>query len=101
MENIATIIIAVLGSSVINTVLTFIFTQVKEKKDKNSKSVRAERLTLLYIIKSCGKHYLRDGEITETDFKALEETYNLYKELGGDGYADKIYNAVKELDFKE
>lgn len=95
---ILTIIGAVLGSSVINTVLNFIFASVKEKRDKNSKSVRAERLTLLYIIKSCGKSHLKDGVINETDFKAFEETYNLYKELGGDGYADKIFAEVQGLD---
>lgn len=95
-----TIICAVLGSSVINTLLNYIFTMLREKKDKNSKSVRAERLTLLYIIKSCGKHHIKEGYISETDYKAIEETYNLYKELGGDGYADKIFEAVKSLDIK-
>ncbi len=98
MEMIAPIIIAVLSSSVLNSILAFIFAQIKEKNDKNSKSVRAERLTLLFIIKSCGIRHIKDGNISETDFKALEETYNLYKELGGDGYADKIFNSVKELD---
>lgn len=94
------IIIAVLSSSVINSILTFIFTMIQKKNDKNDNTVKAERLTLLYIIKSSGKEYLAEGYISETDFKAMEETYNLYKDLGGDGYADKIWHAINALDVK-
>ena len=97
---ILTIILAILSSSVINSILTFIFTQIREKNDKTSKGVHAERLTLLYIIKASGRQHIEDGFISETDFKALNETYQLYKDLGGDGYADYIWGKVQALDIK-
>ena len=95
-----TVICAILGSTVFTTAFTKLLDLIIEKCRKDSPQKRASRLTLLYVIKEGGKAYVAEGSICETDYRAFEETYKTYKDLGGDGYADKIHEEVNKLPMK-
>lgn len=101
-ENELTILCAVLSSSLLTGLVSKIADAIidrhKKKNIANDVHAKSERLTLLYVLKASGNEYIERGKICETDFRAFDETYHTYKDLGGDGYADKIYKAVTELE---
>lgn len=48
------------------------------------------------------EHYLAQGYITAAQYKSLNEyLYRPYKELGGNGTAEKIMMKIDKLEFKE
>lgn len=101
MESIViTIILAILSSTVINTIVTFIFDRIKDRKSHRNKYDEALRLILLSDIKETGKDFVKAGKINALDLQAFNEMYSCYKGLGGDGYADAVYEQVNSLEIK-
>lgn len=100
MEIVTTIILAILSSTVINTILTFIFDRIKEKRTHRNRFDEALRLILLSDIKDIGRDYIKCGKVNAIDLQAFNEMYSCYKGLGGDGYADQIHEKVNELEIK-
>jgi hypothetical protein len=43
------------------------------------------------------KHYLAEGEMTQSQFDQLSEFYNLYTSLGGNGQAKQYYDKASAL----
>lgn len=64
-------------------------------QNKGMKDVLLDRI--LYL----GKHYINDGSVTFDDRKRLRDMHKTYHtDLGGNGDADFIMNAVDELPLK-
>ena len=98
MESIIlTIALAILSSTVINTIVTFVLERIKDRKHHRNRYDEALRLILLAEIKKQGKFFIEQGEIEALDLQAFNEGYRCYKELGGDGYADTIHEKVNGL----
>lgn len=100
-ETTLALIVAVLGSGVITCILNFVFDLIKEKKRKKTKdeenTERALRMTMLYILKQSAEKYIADEEIGVKDLASFNETFNCYKDLGGDGWADEVHDLVNQL----
>lgn len=43
------------------------------------------------------KKYLKEGEISHDDYDTLHHIYTAYKELGGNGTAEKLYQEVEHI----
>ena len=108
--------VAIIG--VIGTLITSIFNLVNTKKEQKkgtlekietkvdnlskkldangdgTKTLLADKLKYL-----CGKA-INEGEITYDELRIIENLYNAYHELGGNGFMTDIYNRVKELKVK-
>lgn len=81
---------AILGSSVITLI-------VKTLIDHFSKGRKVDQFQLLGEIDRLGDKYISSGSIPKDQLKRFCETYDLYHDLGGDGYADAIYKKVTAL----
>ena len=98
------ILIAIISSGLLSGVLATLVTTISNKKmkeredDKNLKI--GLRLVLLYTLKRDGRDAIQKGEISKEDYEAFLASYNAYKALDGDGWADKVFNQVGALPVK-
>ena len=92
------IVIAILGSGVISTIISCIFQAHSDKKKKIDKFEEGMRLLLLSAMKMTGKSILADGTVSKSDYDSFCATYNAYKSLDGDGWADGIKKQVDALE---
>lgn len=75
------------------------FIHRKEAKNEKRDGVRAAILfCLLGEFERYCYHLEANGDRpTAAEYDRVQEMYNLYKTLGGDGYADSLFNVVKGL----
>lgn len=76
--------------------------QEKELVEKRLKSVEFANLAILHnkIYRQCSDH-LDVGFISIDDLDDLEYLFSAYKNLGGNGTGETLYNKVKNLPNKE
>ena len=89
-----------IGSGIMAIVLAAL--QRKWKKDDSHDErldalINAQKVTMVYEVKSAGKQYLNIGEISVDDKEVLHEMYQAYKGLGGNGHLDTIIHEVDRL----
>ena len=92
------IVIAILGSGVISTAISCLFQLHSDKKKKLDKFENGMSLLLLSAMKTQGKAILADGTVSKSDYDSFCATYDAYKSLGGDGWADGIKKQVDALE---
>lgn len=93
------IIVATLASSGLWSFVLYLI----QRKDKEKDALTKLMLGLAYreIMKLC-LEYIERGSITKDEYEDLiKYLYDPYKELGGDGTAERLVNAVKALPIKE
>lgn len=97
METLTTIIVAVIGSGVINTALNY-YLNNKEDKDgvkEASRLMMKDRLRFLCI------HYIHQEWIYEDELEDLIAMHKCYHdELEGNGYLDDLMSRVKNLEIR-
>lgn len=101
MNNLFEIVLAVLGSSGLTSLITFLIQRSDRKKDLEviGKSARTKMLVglghdrLLTLTDS----YIRRGAITLKEKRNLRYLYEPYKELGGNGDCEIGYEACQKL----
>ena len=91
------IILAVLGSGVISTIISCIFQIINEKKSKRTQFEEGMSLLLLSSLKRDARDLILQGSISKNDYDSFMATYNAYKTLGGDGWADSVKDEVVTL----
>lgn len=89
--------IAILGSSVLATLISGIFQVVNNRKSKVGKLENGMSLLLLSAIIEDGKKLQKQGKISKTDHDIFMAKYEAYKSLGGDGWADSVMSEVTKL----
>ena len=97
--------IAILSSSVLATLISGIFQYISKKTDKRTELLaktsdfeKGLSLLLLSSLKRDGKDIIAQGSVNKSDYDSFMATYNAYKALGGDGWADAIKTKVELLD---
>lgn len=74
---------------------------LEARKMRNSANSRLMMGIAYDKITSLGIHYIRRGYITKDELEEFEKYfYSPYKELGGNGIAERIWNEVKVLPFQ-
>ena len=95
------IILAIIGSGmfsgVVATVISTINSNKQKKKDDTKKLEVGLRLILLSTLKRDGNDLINSGKLSKEDYEAFLASYNAYKALDGDGWADKVLKQVSEL----
>lgn len=101
VEMILAIISAVLASSGLWAFVTTIYNS-KQKKHNLSESETKMLIGLAHDrIISLGLMYIDRGEITQDEYENLYEyLYKPYRELGGNGSAERVMEEVKRLKIK-
>lgn len=95
-----TIIIAVLGSSVLSTLITILYNAIRDRRARDDDLRAGVRLSLYFQFRDHALTAIRDGEIDPDELKVLVDTYECYKRLGGDGYCDKLMEVANSLTIK-
>lgn len=97
------IALAILSSGVISTLISCIFQIVSDRKKKLSRFEEGMKLLLLSDIRSNGKRLIEQGKVTREEHQIFIASYNAYKALGGDGWADSVKAKVEALqvDFED
>lgn len=91
------IAIAIIGSGALSALVSALVQLACDKKRNLSKFEKGMRLLLLSTIKRDGKDLVAGGKITKKDYDAFTATYDAYKSLGGDGWADKMKSEIDAL----
>ena len=99
------LVIGILGSGVLSTLISCIFQARRDKKqeiskfkDGMTKFEKGMSLLLLSSLKRDGKDLKAQGTISKNEYDSFEATYNAYKSLGGDGWADSVKAEIDALE---
>ena len=92
-----TIVLAIIGSGILSGALSTLITVIANTvRDRNG--IRAGvRMSLYYQFRDHALAAIRDGEVDANDLQILQDTYDIYKRLGGDGYFDNLMNKCQSL----
>lgn len=90
--------IAILGSSVLASIISGIFQIVNNRKNKQSKMEKGICLLLLSAIRQDGERLCSQGKVSQEEYKIFMAEYDAYKSLGGDGWADGVKDHVNLLE---
>lgn len=88
------------------TLLLYFVQRRDKKKDKEGETLKNQSRMLLGLghdrIMDLGTEYLQRGSITQSEYENLYKyLYGPYKDLGGNGTAEKIMSDVKNLPIVE
>ena len=91
MDIIVTLIVAIFGSTGFWTWL------MNRNKQKSATSRLLMGIAYSEIIRRC-EHYLKHGSITTDEYNELNRyLFEPYREMGGNGTAEKLMNEVRKL----
>lgn len=93
-EMLITVVVAVLGSS-------GLWAFIQKKTDKKDARIKLLIGLAHDRIMQSGMYYIQRGYITADEYENLYDyLYTPYRELGGNGSAERIINEVKKLDVR-
>lgn len=97
------LVLGILGSGVISTLISCIFQIVNNKKQKLGRFEEGMKLLLLSDVRANGKKLIEQGKVTREEYAIFNASYQAYKDLGGDGWADGVKAKVDilERDFED
>lgn len=88
------IALAIIGSGILTKLLDAFLDYLRERKNPMKVGMR---MCLLKHIQDYGKELIEKDSVTQQQLRAFDEAYKAYKDLGGDGFADKIHSEVHDL----
>lgn len=92
------VVIALLGSSVLASLISGTFQLINNRKSKQSKMEDGIKLLLLSAVINDGEKIYSKGNISRDEYHSFMATYNAYKALGGDGWADGVKNKIETME---
>lgn len=66
--------------------------------ETEAQHIAAIRVSYRYRLITLCRTYLRQGFITADQFDQLNEFYNVYRSIGGNGQAEEYYNRIQALE---
>ena len=92
------IFVAILGSGALSALISGVFALVRDRKAKKDGVRNGIRQILYDLIKTKGRDYIADGEISTEDLEDLIDAHRIYHdELQGNGFLDRIMDDVRKL----
>ena len=97
------LVLGILGSGVISTLISCVFQAMNNKKQKLGRFEEGMKLLLLSDVRANGKKLIEQGKVTREEYAIFNASYQAYKDLGGDGWADGVKTKVDllERDFED
>ena len=93
------IILAIIGSGVLSTLISSIFTTVNNNKKHNDGVTQGVRQLLYLEIKERCHKAIKEGRISHEDYEDLKDTHIIYHgPLEGNGYLDGEMSSVDKLE---
>lgn len=101
MDNLVTIIVAIIGTGAFNTTLTYIIKAIDRKRDKESGVQKASRLLMKNQLRSLCMHYIEQKWIYEDELEDIIAMHNIYHDdLNGNGFLNEMMERVKDLEIR-
>lgn len=91
------IVVAIIGSGALSTFISVLASRSARKKDAAKVIEDGLSFLLLAEIERRGERHIDRGEISTDDYAKFNDLCEVYKRLGGNGYATRIKEAVDEL----
>lgn len=91
------IIVAIIGSGALSTLISLIASRRNAKRDTQKTIEDALQCLCLGEIRRSGEKHIARGQIAPDDYQEFVDLYDVYKRLGGNGYAERIKDAIDEL----
>lgn len=102
MNDVVTIIVAVVSSGAFTAVVNAILAYNRAKKEKDTGVAAGVRMLLYDRIKHLGKGYINKGYITSEELEDIVSLHEVYHDdLGGNGFLDSLMTSVKGLPLKQ
>lgn len=100
------IVVAIFASQGLWALVLYLVQRKDKKKDKEDEELKNQSAMLLGLghdrIIYLGSEYIKKGFVTEAEFENLNKyLYEPYRNLGGNGTAEKIMEDIKNLPLKE
>lgn len=96
-----TIIVAIIGSGVLNTLLAQLIAAREERKDKNHAMRKATRLLMKTQLRSLCMQYINQGWIYEDELEDIIAMHSCYHDdLNGNGFLNELMERVKDLEIR-
>lgn len=101
MINLTTIIVAIIGSGVLNTILNYSINSKEKKEAEVKSSEKALRLMMKDRLRFLCMHYISQGWIYEDELEDIMAMHSLYhNDLKGNGFLDNQMEKVKNLEVR-
>lgn len=101
MESLVIALIGAATGSGVASVVIALLQRKWAKQDKHDERVDAlvdaNKVLMIEKVRYLGKKYIADGEIHLEDKENLQEMYDAYKRLGGNGHLDMVMTEVNHL----
>lgn len=95
------VILAVIGSGMLSTLISQVFTLIQRRIDQKKGSNQAIRLVLKDRLRFLCVHYINQGWIYEDELEDIITMHKCYHdELKGNGYLDTLMSKVKNLEVR-
>lgn len=92
------IAIAIIGSGALSALVSGIVAIINGRQKSKKGIDKALKFLILGELERQFDKLHQKGRCSRTDMKRFREVYDTYKSLGGDGYADDMLEAIKELE---
>lgn len=100
-DDIMTIVLAVIGTGVLNTTVSQLLSSYQNKKNSKNASSQALRLLMKDRLRFLCDHYITQGWIYDDELEDLIVMHNCYhNDLNGNGYLDELMSRVKSLEIR-
>lgn len=95
------ILVALIGSSVLNTLLNYWLAAREKRNNKHREVQHSLRLLMKNELRTLCRHYLQQEWIYEDELEDLIDMHACYHDdLKGNGYLDNMMARVKELEIR-
>lgn len=101
MDYLVPIIVAMFGSSVLNTALNYIITVRERKRSDETGVQKASRLLMKNQLRELCDKYISQGWIYEDELEDIIAMHRIYhNDLKGNGFLDEMMLRVKKLEIR-
>lgn len=101
MDNVVTIVVAIIGSGVLNTLLNYAISSREKRKENSSGLETALRLVMKYLLRFLCRHYINQNWIYEDELEDLISMHKCYRDnLKGNDYLDELMKRVQSLEIR-
>lgn len=101
MESLVVALISALTGTGVSSIIVVLLQRKWSKQDKRDNRVdalvEANKVLMIDKVRYLGKKYISEGEIHLEDKENLQEMYDAYKRLGGNGHLDTVMYEVNRL----
>lgn len=99
--DITTIIVAIIGSGILNTILSYFITVRERKRNEDNGVQKALRIIMKDRLRTLCVHYIQQGWIYEDELEDLLAMHKCYHDnLKGNGYLDELIDRVRNLEIR-